>query len=131
MAGLKYLTYKTKKLPLKLGIFTMMLVQEEYGVSFNQGEDGEGNLTPTQYVPLLYYGLQQGHKLAKRPFTLEMEDMHDVLNDCFMEFIETLPSFFPDNEDMVELGKSMGAAGKEKETEKKEEVKTPKKKTAK
>ena len=122
MAGIKYLTYKGKKLPLKLGIYTMMLVQEEHGVSFNQGADGDGNLAPSQYIPLLYYGLQQGHKLAKRQFTLKMDDMHDVLNDCFMDFIALLPSFFPDSEDMVALGKSMGETGK-KVKEKKEVTK--------
>ena len=119
MAGIKYLTYKSKKLPLKLGIYTMMLVQEEYGVSFNKGEDGEGNLAPSQYIPLLYYGLQQGHKLSKRSFTMKMDDMHDVLNDCFMDFVALLPSFFPDNEDMVELGKTMGETGKTEKKEKK------------
>ena len=119
MAGIKYLSYKGTKLPLKLGIFTMMLVQEEHGVSFNKGADGEGNLLPSQYIPLLYYGLQQGHKLAKKELTLEMSDMHDVLNECFMEFIETLPSFFPDNADMVELGKKMGEMQR---TEKKKKV---------
>ena len=92
-------------------------------MTFNQGEHGENPLTPSQYIPLMYYGLQQGHKLAKRPFNMEMDDMHDVLNDCFMEFMELMPSFFPDSADMVELGKVMGDLRKTEKVEKKKTVK--------
>lgn len=125
MAGLAFLTYHKKKLPVKLGIFTMMLVQEEYGISFAQGEIGdEANIKPSQYIPLLFHGLEQGHRIAKRSFTFEMDDMHDILNDCFMEFVAILPKFFPDSEDMLELEKVMGEVGKEKEVKPVESITT-------
>ena len=105
MATVKFLNYNGVRLPFKLGVFTMMLAQEEGGVVMGakglQNEDGT-NLTASQYIPLLFLALEQGHRITKKPFEFEHEDMHDILNECFMDFVTAIPSFFPEAEDMLE-----------------------------
>jgi hypothetical protein len=48
------------------------------------------------YETLLFFGLKQGAKLQKEEFTFTKEDMEQVLDECFYEFIELIPKFFPD-----------------------------------
>lgn len=111
MANVKFLTYNNKKLPIKLGVFTMMIVQEEHGIIVTEegieNEDGT-TLTPSQYIPLLFHALEQGHHVTKRPFTFVREDMHDILNECLVEFTIAIPTFFPEQEEEI-LGKLTGA----------------------
>jgi len=106
MAAVKFITYNGKKLPIKLGIYTMMLVQEEHGIVLGEEglKDEKGDsLKPSQYMPLLYHSLEQGHRLTKKPFEFEMEDMHDILNECFLEFVSALPEFFPSEEPLEKI----------------------------
>jgi len=115
MAGVQHINYNGKKMPIKLGVFTMMLVQEEHGIIVGdekllENEDGS-ELRPSQYIPLLHHALQQGHRLVKKPFNLELEDMHDILNECFFEFVAAIPEFFPSGDEMME--KIQGVTGKE------------------
>ena len=97
--AVEFITYQEKKLPVKLGYYSLKMMQSEHGVSM----DGiEGDLTV--YEPLLYYALKQGHKVEKREFPFEMDDMVDRLDDCFFDFIALIPKFFP-----VDVEKMMAA----------------------
>lgn len=101
----EYITYQGEKLPIKLGYYVLKMLQEEHSANMEAlGTD------LTLYEPLLFYSLKQGHKVEKKEFKYQMEDMVDILDDCFFDFVELIPKFFP-----VELEKKMVAgAGKRK-----------------
>jgi hypothetical protein len=94
-----YLKYNNEKLPVKVGYYALKMMQKEHGANI---EAVEGDLS--LYEPLLFYALKQGHKLENKELTYKMEDMVDILDDCFFDFVKMLPEFFPTEE----LGKTMG-----------------------
>ena len=98
--SVEHIKYKGKRLPVKMGYHALKMMQKEHGASMEQVQ-GDISL----YEPLLFYSLQQGHKIEKKEFNLKFEDMEDVLEECFFEFVGLIPKFFPDAE------KLMGEAG--------------------
>lgn len=101
----RYIEYKKEKLPIKLGYYALKMMQQNHGVNVQiQGGD------LTMYEPLLFYALQQGHKVEGKEMKFTMEDMVDVLDDCFFEFVEQIAEFFP----VDELGKQKGAVGRKR-----------------
>jgi len=88
--SVRHITYKDEKLPVKLGYYVLKMMQKQHQVSM---EDLEGNFET--YEPLLFYALEQGHKIAGKEFKYKMEDMVDILEDCFFEFVAIIPEFFP------------------------------------
>lgn len=102
--SVEHITYKNKRLPVKLGYHALKMLQKEKGATMDQIQ-GDISL----YEPLLFYSLEQGHKIAKKEFTLTQDDMPDVLEDAFFEFVALIPKFFPDVEKLME------GVGKEKE----------------
>jgi len=100
------ITYKKQKLPIKIGYFAIKMMQKEYNKNLN---DVQGDLEA--YEPLLYYSLMQGHKLAGKEFKFTMEDMEQILDECFFDFASKVTTFFPD--DIVE--KMMEGVGKNKQ----------------
>jgi hypothetical protein len=101
--SVEYIKYKGEKLPIKLGYYTMKMMQQEHGVSMEG--DTQGDIS--SYEPMLYYALKQGHKVEGKEFKYEMEDMVDILDDCFFEFVALIPKFFP-----TDLEKMMGTGGR-------------------
>jgi len=103
--AVEFIKYKNKKYPVKLGYYALMMLQKEHGVSM-EGIEGDISL----YEPLLFYALQRGAKVTKQEFTLTKDDMVDVLEDCFFQFVSLIPKFFP----VDELGKNPVAIGSPK-----------------
>jgi hypothetical protein len=89
--AVEYLKYGNKKLPVKIGYYTLKMMFQEHGVSMEQLS---GDIT--LYEPLLFYSLQQGHKATNKEFKYKLEDMVDILDDCFMDFVEIIFKFFPE-----------------------------------
>ena len=87
-----------------MGYYALKMLQKDHGASMDAIQD---NIA--LYEPLLFYSLEQGHKIQKKEFTLTMDDMVDVLEECFFEFVGLIPKFFPDVEKMM-----AGAGKKEK-----------------
>jgi hypothetical protein len=102
--AVEYITYKGEKLPIKLGYYALKMMQSEFGVDLTNTSE------LALYEPLLFYALVQGHKIEKKKLKLKMTDMVDVLDDCFFEFAELIPKFFP--EDFME--KMMAGVGENK-----------------
>ena len=96
--AVEYIDYKGEKLPIKLGYYTLKMMQQEHNANLQQIE---ANFA--LYEPLLFYSLQQGHKVVGKEFKYGMDDMVDILDDCFFQFVELIPKFFP----VEELGKKM------------------------
>lgn len=100
--SVEHVSYNGKRLPVKLGYYALKMLQKDHGISM---ENMDGSLE--MYEPLLYYALKQGFKIEKKEFKFEMEDMVDILDDCFFEFAALIPKFFPE-----ELLKMTEAGGK-------------------
>lgn len=101
--AVEYIKYKNKKLPVKVGYYVLKRMQTEHGVDLNTTQEGI-----VVYEPMLFYALEQGHKLTKKNFPFKMEDMEDILDECLFDFLEILPRFFPE-----EMAKMMGVGGQE------------------
>ena len=106
-ASVEFIEYNGKKYPIKLGIYSLMLLQNREGISLD-----DINTNPELYQPILFMALQQGAQITKEPLDLVKEDMSLVLDECFVEFTTILPKFFP--EDMLE--KLMEVGGMVQET---------------
>jgi len=102
--SVEYVTYKRKKLPVKVGYYALKRMQKAHGVSMDAIQ---GDLS--LYEPLLFYSLERGHKIEGKEFNFKLEDMEDVLEECFFEFVTILPSFFPDAKDLEKkMGRGVG-----------------------
>jgi hypothetical protein len=95
--SVEHITYKKKRLPVKMGYYALKMLQKENGASMDQIQEDF-----SLYEPLLFYCLEQGHKVQKKELTLTMKDMEEVLEECFFEFIGLIPNFFPDVEKLME-----------------------------
>lgn len=68
-----------------------------------QGDTGKSlteideNSNVELYETIMYYALKSGYKAdgIKEKFSFKIEDMEDVLDECFHEFVEKMPKFFP------------------------------------
>ena len=88
--AVEYITYQGEKLPVKLGYYTLKMMQSEHKINISEANELE------LYEPMLFYALKQGHKVEHKQFKYKMTDMVDILDDCFFEFVDLIPKFFPD-----------------------------------
>lgn len=108
--AVEYIHYNGEELPIKIGYYTLKMLQQEHGVDLTSIDNNFAN-----YEPMLFYSLKQGHKIDGKEFKFKMEDMVDILDDCFFEFIDKISNFFPD--DLLE--KMTGEVGQETKPKKK------------
>jgi len=94
-ASVEFITYNEKRYPIKLGIYSLMVLQNREGISLDNI-----NSNPELYAPILFMALQQGAQITKETLDLVEDDMNLVLDECFVEFTTILPKFFP--EEMLE-----------------------------
>jgi hypothetical protein len=127
--SVRFITYNDKKYPVKLGIYSLQVLQQEHGVVL---EDIEKDFKV--YQPVLFKALQLGARIEKVELDLLEEDMDLVLDQCLVEFTEIFPSFFDQEtldkaEKLMEEGKLLQE--KKKPLKKKTGVSTTLKSTAK
>ena len=67
--AVEYITYRDEKLPVKLGYYTLKMMQTEHQV--DMADVNRLDL----YEPMLFYALKQGHKVEKKKFNFKMDDM--------------------------------------------------------
>lgn len=100
MSDVKFVTFRKKKYPVKLGYAALKKFKA------NVGKDVEKAMTEDNlevYEPLLFYALEMGHKYTEKEFVFQdgdkkpitIDDMEMMLDDCLFEFIELVPGFFP------------------------------------
>lgn len=90
-----------QKLPIRVGYFALRMMQQELKRDINteNGIDYEG------YETLLYFALLKGHEKMHGkavPFAFKKEDMADLMDDVFAEFMEIVPAFLGDQNTKVE-----------------------------
>lgn len=98
MEMVEYITYKDKKYPFRVGYYAIKKLKAE-GKSL---EDIEKSGDFEAYEDLLFYSLQQGHRVMDMEFEFKREDMEDVLDRCLTEFVPKIPDFFQGLEGMGE-----------------------------
>ena len=87
----EFISYQKKKYPIKLGYYVLKMLKAETSKNL---EDIGGDLEI--YETLLFYALKQGAKIEGMEFKFTKEDMEQVLDECFFDFVELIPKFFPD-----------------------------------
>lgn len=78
-----HITYKGKEYPVKIG-YRVMKQMKARGVNEDDMEANE---------IALYHALVSGHKLSDLEMPFKEEDMEDVLDDCFEDFLVLLNKF--------------------------------------
>ena len=97
--AVEYINYKGEDLPVKVGYYALKMMQKKHDASLSELE-GQFEL----YEPLLFYALEQWHKVEGKPFKFKIGDMVDVLDDCLFQFIEIIPKFFPEGLEKMLVG---------------------------
>jgi len=113
---IKHINYDGNKYPVRVGYYALKHFQEETGKTISQLSQDDLQ----DYESLLFYSLKQGHKKENKPFNFKKEQMEDVLDECFFEFMELIPDFFPKARQTgnqkaaatAKLNKSQGTKGK-------------------
>jgi hypothetical protein len=90
--ALEYLTYKDKQVPVKVGYFALKQLQKS---TKGKGLAAVGS-DLSLYEDLLFYALQRGAKDAGIEFTWKQEDMEDIMEDNFTEFVEIVSAAYAD-----------------------------------
>jgi len=96
----EYIEYKKKKYPVRVSYFALKKVREETGEDFTKAiqsaqEDGGVNFDMSIYESMLYYALIAGAEATDTKMELKKEKMEFVLDECFIDFINLMQKFFP------------------------------------
>lgn len=101
---LEYITYKKEKYPVRVLYRALVGFEQETGIDFNELTTGGQKMELKHWEPLLYFSLISGHKAVEKEMPFKREDMPDLLDECFFEFVRIVPKFMPKEED-IEQGK--------------------------
>jgi hypothetical protein len=97
----KYLEYKKEKLPVRLSYRALKVLK---GKDLSKLTDGGGGFDDDLFEDLLWAGLRSGHKADEKELQVKKEDMEDVLDECFFEFVKLIPLFFARAKETKEVG---------------------------
>lgn len=91
----RHICYKGDKLPIRISYYALKKLQEEMKREGGLGSIDLASMDVSALEALLFYGLERGAKVEGIPFQWRREDMEDLLDECYMEFIRIIPEFFP------------------------------------
>jgi hypothetical protein len=86
----EFIKYNDEELPVRVSYFAISMVKKKTGKSLSAVQDEDYDL----YEALLFYALMQGHTITKKPFNFVLEDMPQILDQCFVDFLKIIPKFF-------------------------------------
>ncbi len=95
----KYISYKGKQLPIRISYAVLKAMKEVEKVSITTMKDDDYST----YEKLLFHALRKGHEVESMEFKFKKEDMEDILDETFFEFVKIIPEFFP-KADMPVMG---------------------------
>jgi len=110
----KYIEYQEKKYPVRISYYAMKMFQKDTGRNISDLSESEDIFTEGLYEKLLYYALVAGARVEQTELELKEEQMEMVLDECFMEFINLIPAFFPEIEQKGGQAVQNKPAGKKK-----------------
>lgn len=94
----KYVEIKGKKHPVRVSYLALKMVKEDTKKDLTNMDTD--NLDFDVQESLIYWALKSGHNAMKQvggieePFTFTKEQMEEVLDDCWIEFVSLIPEFF-------------------------------------
>ena len=89
----RYITYEEQELPIRVSYFALKKLKEDLGRGLSIEDDGTDYAA---YETLLFYALEKGHQKMKLPFTFKKEDMEDIMDEVYFDFMKLIPEFFSD-----------------------------------
>ena len=89
MIDVGYITYKDKQYPIRISYYVLKRLKEKTGKEL---EDSKHDIH--LYEQMLYFSLQSGAKYTNTETVFTEEQMEDVLDHCFIEFVNLIPQFF-------------------------------------
>lgn len=105
----KYLVYKGKKLPVRVSYYALKMLKADTNKPLSQLKEDDYEA----YESLLYHSLVQGHKKTNTELSITRDDVEDIMDDCFYEFVRMIPEFFSQMEkDSKNKDPKVIAAGK-------------------
>lgn len=98
---IEYIVYRKKKYPVRVSYMALNGFKKDTGKGFS---DMTEDMPLEAYESLLFHALRSGHIAEDLDMPFKKEQMEEVLDECFMEFMELVPKFFPENK----LGQTVG-----------------------
>jgi hypothetical protein len=87
-----FITYNKKQYPVKVGYYAMMMSQQETGKTIKKESDL--NFSNFDFfASVLWYSLELGAEVSKKPLALKRSEMKLVLNECFPAFMKIFYNF--------------------------------------
>ena len=92
---IKYLETSQGKLPVRISYYALKKFQEETGTSFLKGGNtGLSDLSFGDMELLLFYSLEKGYKFEGTPMPYTKDQMEDLMDEVFFDFMKLIPEFF-------------------------------------
>lgn len=88
----KAITFKGKEYPIRLSYLVIKMISTDGGRDLTK-VDTE-NFAPAEMEKMLFWGLKSGANAMNTTFDFTMEQMVDVLDECFLDFVALIPMFF-------------------------------------
>lgn len=104
----KFVNYYDKKLPVRISHYALTKYKEETGKDFEDAF-ATGQLPMEMFEPLLFYSIESGCKALKEEFTFNREeDGFELLEECFFQFTQLIPAFFPEEAAVAKKQEAFG-----------------------
>ncbi|OQY11125.1 MAG: hypothetical protein B6I31_05495 [Desulfobacteraceae bacterium 4572_19] len=89
----EFVTIQGKQYPVRVSYSVLKNVKASTGKSIDMDSSQDYEL----YESILFFALKSGAKAQGIEFNWKIEQMEEVLDECFFEFINLIPLFFPKN----------------------------------
>jgi len=85
-----------KKYPVRVSYYALKMLKEDLGHGLSITDDGTDY---EAYETLLFYALKKGHQKVtpEVEFPFKKEDMEDIMDEVYFEFMQIVPEFFSDS----------------------------------
>lgn len=81
---------ETEKYPIRVSYYVLKMLKEKDGINFNNIPDDDYQAQEA----LLFYSLEKGHKILGLPMPFKREQMEDLIDYCWQDFVKLIPEFF-------------------------------------
>lgn len=87
---LKFLKFNGEDLPVRVSYYAIKMLKAELNKPMSEMKEDDYDA----YECLLFYSLKRGFKKAGKEFTFKMDDMEDIMDEVFFDFLRLIPEFF-------------------------------------
>ncbi len=98
---IKFLSYRKEEdseeelLPIRVSYFALKMLKNELNRSLSLTDDGTDY---DAYETLLYWALRRGYQKVGKEMPFTREDMEEVMDEVYFQFMALIPEFFSDEE---------------------------------